>query len=108
MNLWFVGIIVFLINIPFGYWRSNVRKFSFQWILSIHIPVPFIIVLRYTSGIGFAFITYPVLVGAFFIGQFAGKLFHKRWENHEQIPLTSCLACDLLNYTLLKVKKKRI
>ncbi len=38
-----VSIIVFSINIPFGYWRANVKKFSLQWILAVHIPVPFII-----------------------------------------------------------------
>ena len=66
--------LVFVLNIPFGYWRANVRKFSTQWFLAIHIPVPFIIALRLLSGIGFAWYTYLFLVGAFFLGQQLGSL----------------------------------
>ena len=72
MNIWTVAIIVLLFNVPFGYWRAGVRKFSTQWILSIHSPVPFIIALRIFSGLGWRLITFPVLIGAFFGGQFLG------------------------------------
>lgn len=72
MNIWIVAIIVFVINLPFGYWRASVRKFSVQWILSIHLPVPLVIALRVFSGLGWQLITFPVLVGAFFAGQVVG------------------------------------
>lgn len=72
MNIWTVAIIVLLFNVPFGYWRAGVRKFSTQWILAIHSPVPFIIALRIFAGLGWRFITFPVLIGAFFAGQFLG------------------------------------
>lgn len=72
MNLWTVAAIVFFINLPFGFWRASVPKFSRQWILAIHLPVPFVIALRIFSGLGWAFITFPVLIGAFFLGQFIG------------------------------------
>lgn len=72
MNLWTAAAIVFLINLPFGFWRASVPKFSRQWILAIHLPVPFVIALRIFSGLGWAFITFPVLIGAFFLGQFIG------------------------------------
>jgi hypothetical protein len=72
MSLWTVATIVFLFNVPFGYWRAGVRKFSAQWILSIHLPVPLVIALRMYSGLGWRFITFPVLIGAFFGGQFVG------------------------------------
>lgn len=68
-----VTVIIFFINIPFGYWRAQVRKFSWQWFLSIHLPIPFIIFLRHYSGVGFALYTYPLFVGAFFLGQLSGK-----------------------------------
>jgi hypothetical protein len=66
------AVIVFLFNIPFGYWRSHTRKFSLQWLLAIHVPVPFIICVRLLLGLGWRPITFPVLIGAFFIGQFVG------------------------------------
>ncbi|HSB10083.1 MAG TPA: hypothetical protein VLM38_11410 [Blastocatellia bacterium] len=72
MSIWTVAAIVFLFNLPFGYWRAGVRKFSAQWILSIHLPVPLIIALRIYSGLGWRFVTFPVLIGAFFGGQFVG------------------------------------
>jgi hypothetical protein len=65
--------IVFLLNVPFGYWRSRVRKFSAQWILAIHLPVPFIIACRIFLGLGWHLMTFPVLIGAFFAGQYAGS-----------------------------------
>ncbi len=39
----------------------------------IHLPVPLVIALRIFGGLGFHFITYPLLVGAFFAGQLAGS-----------------------------------
>lgn len=76
MNIWTVAVIVLLFNVPFGYWRAGVRKFSAQWILSIHVPVPFIIALRIFSGLGWQLITFPILIGAFFAGQFLGGRIH--------------------------------
>jgi hypothetical protein len=72
MGLWLVATVVFLLNIPFGWWRSRSRKFSWQWVLAIHLPVPIIIALRIYSGLGFQLITFPVMIAAFFLGQFAG------------------------------------
>jgi hypothetical protein len=72
MTLWIVAAIVFLLNLPFGYWRARVRKFSTQWILAIHLPVPLIIACRIFSGLGWQLISFPVMIGAFFCGQFLG------------------------------------
>lgn len=74
MIIFIVAISVFLINLPFGFWRSKVKKFSPQWFLAIHLPVPFIILLRIYSNVGFEFYTYPILIGSFFLGQFLGKI----------------------------------
>lgn len=70
--LWIVAAIVFVLNLPFGYWRSRARRFSAQWILAIHLPVPLVIACRILSGLGWHFITFPVIFGAFFLGQFVG------------------------------------
>jgi len=72
MGLWTVALLVFLLNLPFGYWRASVRKMSRQWFLAVHIPVPLVIILRIYSGLGFKLISFPVIVGAFFLGQFVG------------------------------------
>lgn len=74
----FTGILVFLINLPFGYWRSRVKKFSLQWFLAIHLPVPFVYMLRTYAGIGWSVLSFIVLVGFFFLGQYIGSRFIKR------------------------------
>jgi hypothetical protein len=77
INLALVTIAVFLLNLPFGYWRGKVKKFSLQWFLAVHLPVPFVIALRILGGLGFQWYTYPFLVGAFFVGQYAGARYVK-------------------------------
>jgi hypothetical protein len=72
--LWVASGIVFIINLPFGYWRSRARRFSKQWIFAIHAPVPLVIGCRLLMGLGWHLITFPFLAGAFFAGQFAGGL----------------------------------
>jgi hypothetical protein len=94
MILLITSFITFLLNIPFGYWRANVRRYSLQWVLAIHIPVPIIILLRIYSNIGFELYTYPILIGAFFLGQFLGKYLSERRKT-KTIPTTSCMIMDL-------------
>ena len=72
MSLWSVALLVFLLNLPFGYWRASSKKFSRQWMLAIHLPVPLVIALRVFSGLGWKPLSFPVLIGAFFLGQFVG------------------------------------
>lgn len=96
MTVLLVAAAVFFINLPFGYWRANVRKFSAGWFLAVHGPVPVAILLRVLSGLGFTLFTAPFLVGAFFSGQvLGGRLFSWR-SSHAERPLTSCLVWDLV------------
>ena len=74
-----VAAIVFVLNIPFGYWREGSRKFSTSWILAIHLPVPIIIGLRIISHLGWHLSTFPIMIGSFFLGQFLGGRLH-RWR----------------------------
>jgi hypothetical protein len=90
-----ISILVFVINIPFGYWRSNVKSFSLQWFLAIHIPVPFIIALRLVSEIGFSWYTYVFLVTAYFLGQKTGSVLMKRIHRICQ-QASSCLVMDIM------------
>ena len=72
MKVFYDAILIFLLNIPFGYWRGHVKKFSRQWFFAVHLPVPVVILIRIYSHVGFQFYTYPILIGAFFLGQFTG------------------------------------
>jgi hypothetical protein len=72
MGLWTVALLVFLLNLPFGYWRASSKKFSRLWFLAVHLPVPLVIALRLWSGLGWKPISFPVLVGAYVLGQFVG------------------------------------
>jgi hypothetical protein len=96
MKLLTIAAVVFIINIPFGYWRDNERKFSFRWILSVHAPVPFVIALRLLSGLGWQIATFPVLIGAFFGGQFAGGQLHRMRKSKAGSRVSSCLVWDLV------------
>ena len=90
-----ITILVFLLNIPFGYWRANVKRFSTQWFLAIHIPVPFIVALRILSGVGFGWETYLFMVAGYFLGQQIGSMLIKRVHNYCQQE-SSCLVMDLI------------
>ncbi len=97
MKLILIATSVYVLNIPFGYWRTNVKKFSLQWILAIHLPVPIIILLRIYSELGFELYTYPIIVGAFFLGQFSGKKLFLQMGKHV-LKLSSCLIMDYYRF----------
>lgn len=71
-RLWIVALAVLLLNVPFGFWRAGARKLSLPWLLAVHGPVPIVVGIRAVSGLGWSYSTLPVLVGAFFAGQFLG------------------------------------
>jgi hypothetical protein len=59
-----------LLNLPFGYKRAKVKKYSLRWFLYIHLPIPFIFIARTLSHVEIKYI--PVFVVAALIGQIAG------------------------------------
>jgi hypothetical protein len=95
MHLGIVSVTLFVFNVPFGYWRAHVSRFSLQWFVAIHLPVLLAISLRILGGLGWELITFPMLIGAFFAGQFLGGMIHGRWEKLGATALTACLVCDL-------------
>ena len=95
MNIVTVATLVFILNLPFGYWRANEQKLSTRWFLSIHAPVPFVIALRLLSGLGWQLITFPILIGAFFGGQWIGGRLHLLRKNRPGSRVSSCLVLDL-------------
>lgn len=72
----------FAVNLPFGYWRATLRKFSPAWFVAIHAPVPVVIGLRFALGLPFRWIVLPLFVAAYFGGQFAGS----RWRLRRRDP----------------------
>lgn len=72
IRLTVVALITLLINLPMGYWRQGVRKFSPMWFVTVHAAIPAVVVMRHFSGIGFAWWTYPPMIICYFGGQFLG------------------------------------
>lgn len=77
-----VALFTFAVNVPFGWWRAGVPKFSPAWFVAIHAPVPLIIALRFALGLQFRWSTLPVLVAAYFGGQFVGARLRQRGLGH--------------------------
>ena len=79
MDLAVVALVVVIMNLPFGFWRAGVARFSWRWFVAVHAPVPFVVGLRIASGLGWRLTTIPVLVAAFFAGQLLGGCLHDTW-----------------------------
>jgi hypothetical protein len=89
-------LVIFLINLPFGYWRANEHKFSRGWFLAIHLPVLLVIVVRLILGITWQ---WPILLSSltsFATGQVVGSLVRQYLKTFH-IAQTSCLIMDLFN-----------
>jgi hypothetical protein len=69
-------IIALVISVPCGYLRENFKKYSFMWFLLIHLPIPFIILLRVKAGISWHFI--PLTLGGSVAGQIIGSRISRR------------------------------
>jgi hypothetical protein len=97
MKMLMLGFLVFLINIPFGYWRANTKSKSIEWFATIHIPILIAIIIRFQSGIDFSVLSVLFNVFSFIFGQFLGiKLFTLLRKTG--INGTSCLIIDLKEY----------
>lgn len=73
-----VGLIVlaFVVSVPCGYLRQNYKKYSFMWFLLIHLPIPFIVLLRVKAGLGWQII--PFTLGGSVAGQIVGGIVSRR------------------------------
>lgn len=78
--------VTFVINVPFGYWRAGVRKFSPQWFVAVHAAVPMVIALRYGLGLPFRWSMFPFFVAAYFGGQTVGSRLRLRREAQPSRP----------------------
>lgn len=78
MKLAAVVLATLLINLPCGYWRESVRRFSPAWFVAIHLAVPLVVAMRHYSGLGYAWYTYPCVIAAYFGGQYIGARLRRR------------------------------
>ena len=99
-----VFLSIFLINIVFGYWRSNTRRFSPQWIIAIHIPVPIAIALR-LALLGWNWLELPLFVLAFFLGQYSGSKIRVLLKQRS-VSTSSFLITDLGKVLVTWQKRK--
>jgi len=70
--VWAVAGLVLVLNLPFGFWRAGVPRFSRRWFLAIHAPIPLAVGLRFLAGVGWRIRLLPLFVGVYFAGQFLG------------------------------------
>jgi len=70
-------ILAFMVSVPCGYIRQNYAKYSFMWFLLVHIPIPFIVLLRVEVGLSWHYI--PLTLGGAIAGQLAGG-YVNRWR----------------------------
>lgn len=68
-----LSIVTLILNLPFGFLRSRAAKYSLRWLLYIHLPVPFIYLLRrmLLSDL-YIPLTISLLVAAAILGQVLG------------------------------------
>ncbi len=69
-------ILAFMISVPCGYIRQNYTKYSLMWFLLIHIPIPFIVLLRIEAGLSWHYI--PLTLGGSVAGQIVGGYISRR------------------------------
>ena len=60
------------VNLPFGYYREGVPRFSARWFLAVHLPVPLIIIMRIGSGQGWSLV--PLMFVCDVLGQIMGGM----------------------------------
>jgi hypothetical protein len=83
-NLGILLLGTLLLNLPFGYWREGVKKFSPAWFVAVHAAVPMIVLLRFGLGIEWQLINLPFMIAAYFGGQTIGARLRRRRAKHDE------------------------
>ena len=71
-------LLAIAINLPFGAYRVTVRRFSWRWLLAIHLPIPFVILMRLSFGLGWSFV--PFMLAGAVTGQLLGSWLLGLWR----------------------------
>ena len=93
-----LALIAFALNIPFGAWRATTRRLSARWFLALHLPIPFVFLLRLESGHTWRVI--PVLLAASLAGQLAGSWSFTRWRARHGAATLAAPADDVVADTI--------
>jgi len=83
-RIFYTCLATIIVNLPFGYLRGGLKKFSPCWFLAIHAPVPLVILIRDFHGLELSWSLAPFLLGSFFLGQFAGRKIWAVWPIREK------------------------
>lgn len=80
-----VGLIVLsiTISVPCGYARQNFPKYSVMWWILIHLPIPFIVLLRIKAGLNWHFI--PITLLSSIAGQIIGGVMYRRRKQSDTV-----------------------
>ncbi len=85
-NLTF-AIIVFFLAFPFGFWRAKSPFKSHEWMLAIHVPVVFIILLRIYNKVhfhtGFSWASVLYNLTTFMLAQYLAGIIYKAFKKNE-------------------------
>lgn len=73
-------VLALIISIPCGYIRQNYAKYSFMWFLLIHLPIPFIVLLRIRAGFSWHII--PLTLAGSVAGQLFGGIISRRRKHN--------------------------
>jgi hypothetical protein len=71
-----VALAAIALNLPFGAWRTTVQRYSWRWFLAIHLPIPFIFLMRRASGLSWHWV--PLMFACALVGQLAGSWLYVR------------------------------
>lgn len=63
-------LLAFAINLPLGWWRRRLAKFSPSWFVAIHASIPFLVATRFALGLSLWIIPAEIVVAI--VGQVAG------------------------------------
>lgn len=101
LSLAVILLLVMVLNIPFGYWRANVKKFSLPWFLAVHLPVPLVAYMRSQFHLGWLVLMIFLFVVAYFTGQSIGVKISTKMRKHGKV--TSSLIHDLIRRSRLSL-----
>lgn len=76
ISIFGLTFLAFVVSVPCGYLRQNFKKYSFMWFLMIHLPIPFIVLLRLKVGLDWHVI--PLTLGGAVAGQIVGGMVSRR------------------------------
>ena len=94
-NLIIAALLILLFNVPFGYWRANVSKLGWQWFLAVHIPVIFVVFIRFILDTGWHWSSFVFFISSYFLGHLLGGYLYRKIKLIKPGCISSCLVMDI-------------